>query len=75
LLTTKGSLPAAMEEAIAIYRSARQSFDDGDIKEAEQLFATILKMVPSDQPTSIMLKRCRELLSDSGETVSSAKRP
>jgi adenylate cyclase len=75
LLTTKGSLPAAMEEAITIYRSARQSFDDGDIKEAEQLFATILKMVPSDQPTSIMLKRCRELLSDSGETVSSAKRP
>lgn len=75
LLTTKGSLPAAMEEAIAIYRSARQSFDEGDIKEAEQLFSTILKMVPSDQPTSIMLKRCRELLSDSGETVSSTNRP
>ncbi len=75
LLTTKGSLPAAMEEAIAIYRSARHSFDEGDIKEAEQLFATILKMVPSDQPTSIMLKRCRELLSDSGETVSSGNRP
>ncbi|MCC7528594.1 MAG: CHASE2 domain-containing protein [Candidatus Melainabacteria bacterium] len=75
LLTTRGSLPAAMEEAIAIFRSARQSFDDGDIKEAEQLFATILKMVPSDQPTSIMLKRCRELLSDSGETVSSVQRP
>ncbi|MBA3860018.1 MAG: hypothetical protein C0507_24165 [Cyanobacteria bacterium PR.3.49] len=75
LLTTKGSLPAAMEEAIAIYRSARQSFDDGDIKEAEQLFSTILRMVPSDQPTSIMLKRCRELLSDSEEAVSSAKLP
>lgn len=65
LLTTRGSLPAAMEEAIAIYRSARQSFDNGDIKEAEQLFSTILKMVPSDLPTSIMLKRCQELLNDS----------
>ncbi|MBA3993222.1 MAG: hypothetical protein C0469_06810 [Cyanobacteria bacterium DS2.3.42] len=75
LMTTKGSLPAAMEEAIAIYRSARQSFDEGDIKEAEQLFATILKMVPSDQPTSIMLKRCRELLSDTSETVSTGGRP
>jgi adenylate cyclase len=75
LLTTRGSLPAAMEEAIAIYRNARQSFDEGDIKEAEQLFSTILKMVPSDLPTSIMLKRCRELLSDSGETVSSGNRP
>lgn len=75
LLTTRGSLPAAMEEAIAIYRSARQSFDQGDIEEAEQLFSTILKMVPSDQPTSIMLKRCRELLNDSGEAVSTGNRP
>ncbi|HNB23391.1 MAG TPA: adenylate/guanylate cyclase domain-containing protein [Candidatus Melainabacteria bacterium] len=75
LLTTRGSLPAAMEEAMAIYRNARQSFDNGDIKEAEQMFATILKMVPSDQPTSIMLKRCRELLNDSGEAVSSGIRP
>lgn len=62
LMTTKGSLPAAMEEAIAIYRSACQTFDDGKIKEAELLFSTILKMIPSDQPTSIMLKRCRERL-------------
>lgn len=74
LMTTKGSLPAAMEEAIAIYRSAQLSLEEGDIKEAEQLFATILKMVPSDQPTSIMLKRCRELLNTQGETVSSGTR-
>jgi len=75
LLTTRGSLPAAMEEAIAIYRNACQCFAQGDIKEAEQMFSTILKMVPSDQPTSIMLKRCRELLNDSGEAVSSGNRP
>ncbi|HEY9785033.1 MAG TPA: adenylate/guanylate cyclase domain-containing protein [Candidatus Obscuribacterales bacterium] len=72
LLTAKGSLPAAMEEAIALFRSARQAFDKGNIKEAEQLFSTTLHLLPSDQPTRIMLKRCRERLSSKSEELSSS---
>lgn len=73
LLAAKGGLPAAMEEAIDVFKTARASFDRGEIKEAEHLFATILHMVPNDQPTTIMLKRCRETLSEERENGESSQ--
>lgn len=74
LLSHSGSMPAAYEEAMAIFKQARAAFEGGDVKEAEQLFATILNMVPADQPTAIMLKRCKDLLSG-GEEASLSPSP
>jgi hypothetical protein len=62
LLPWEGSLPGALEEAMALFKQGRASFEEGRVQEAEQLFATSLRMVPHDKPTMIMLDRCRELI-------------
>jgi adenylate cyclase len=65
LLPWEGSLPGALEEAMALFKQGRVSFEEGRVQEAEQLFATSLRMVPHDKPTMIMLDRCREVIGKS----------
>jgi len=62
LLPWEGSLPGALEEAMALFKQGRVSFEEGRVQEAEQLFSTSLRMVPHDKPTMIMLDRCREII-------------
>lgn len=62
LLPWEGSLPGALEEAMALFKQGRVSLEEGRVQEAEQLFSTSLRMVPHDKPTMIMLDRCREII-------------
>ncbi|MGH9554029.1 MAG: adenylate/guanylate cyclase domain-containing protein, partial [Terriglobales bacterium] len=62
LLPWEGSLPGALEEAMALFKQGRAALEEGRIQEAEQLFSTSLRMVPHDKPTMIMLDRCREMI-------------
>lgn len=60
LLPWEGSLPGALEEAMALFKQGRAAMDEGKLNEAEQLFMNSLRMVPQDRPTMLMLQRCRE---------------
>lgn len=62
LLPWEGSLPGALEEAMALFKQGRVCFEEGRVQEAEQFFSTGLRMVPHDKPTMIMLERCREMI-------------
>jgi hypothetical protein len=62
LLPWEGSLPGALEEAMALFKQGRGALEEGRVQEAEQLFSTSLRMVPHDKPTMIMLDRCREII-------------
>jgi CHASE2 domain-containing sensor protein/class 3 adenylate cyclase len=62
LLPWEGSLPGALEEAMALFKEGRAALEDGRLQEAEQLFSTSLRMVPHDKPTMIMLERTRMLM-------------
>ena len=61
LLPWEGSLPGALEEAMALFKQGRVCLEEGRVQEAEQFFSTSLRMVPHDKPTMIMLERCREI--------------
>ncbi|HEY9773228.1 MAG TPA: adenylate/guanylate cyclase domain-containing protein [Planktothrix sp.] len=63
LLPWEGSMPGALEEAMALFKQGRAALEEGRVHEAEQLFATSLRMVPHDKPTMIMLERCKKLIS------------
>ncbi|HEY9730726.1 MAG TPA: CHASE2 domain-containing protein [Drouetiella sp.] len=65
LLSVNGALSGLHEEAIEIFRQARRAFEDGRFREAEQLFVTAADMMPGDKATTLMLDRCRSLLSKS----------
>lgn len=62
LLCDKGQLPGAMDEATAIYRLGMAAMEERNFEEAARLFSTILRLVPDDQPTAMMLGRCRVFL-------------
>lgn len=68
LLSVDGSLPGIFEEAMDLYRKGRAAYDNGNFREAEQLFATCTGMVPDDRATALMLERCRNVLEHSTTT-------
>lgn len=73
LLPWEGSLPGALEEAIALFKQGRRELEEGRLSEAEQLFSTSLRMVPHDKPTMLMLERCRELMGKAGVAQESSQ--
>jgi CHASE2 domain-containing sensor protein/class 3 adenylate cyclase len=69
LLSVDGALPGIFEESMDLFRQGRTAFEDGHFREAKQLFATALSMVPNDKATAIMLERCRNVLSKSDQPI------
>ena len=48
LLPWEGSLPGALEEAMALFKQGRVAFEEGRIQELKR-FMTSLRMVPHDR--------------------------
>jgi CHASE2 domain-containing sensor protein len=62
ILCPRGKLPAAMEEAIAVYRQALAAMEERNFAEAEKLFGTVLRIAPEDCPARLLSERCRHLI-------------
>jgi adenylate cyclase len=51
--------PDALHERIRIFHKALEFFEGRDWKEAETVFAQVLKISPKDGPSLLFLDRCR----------------
>jgi adenylate cyclase len=62
LMSKKGELAGAMDEASVLYKQGLAAIEERNFAEAERIFLTILRLVPSDRPATIMLERSRDYL-------------
>ena len=74
LLSRRGQLSGAYEEAMDLFRQGRVAFEEGRFDEAERLFSTTLSMVPDDKPCSIMLERCRQAVHSADKPANESRR-